>query len=69
VAAVTQVSLIVWGWALGQFPYLVPPDMTIVRAAGPAATLKLVTITLAVGAVVLLPSLYYLLRVFKGSRN
>jgi cytochrome d ubiquinol oxidase subunit II len=69
VAAVTQVSLIVWGWALAQYPYLVPPDMTIVRAAGPAATLKLVTITLGVGAVVLLPSLYYLLRVFKSARE
>ena len=69
VAAITQVALIVWGWALSQYPYLLPPDMTIVRAAGPEATLELVTIALAIGAVVLLPSLYYLLRVFKGARE
>ena len=24
-----QVSLIFWGWALAQYPYLVPPDLTI----------------------------------------
>jgi cytochrome d ubiquinol oxidase subunit II len=65
VAAIAQASLIVWGWALGQYPLLVPPDLTIVQAAGPEATLKLVMITLIIGAALLFPSLYYLLRVFK----
>jgi hypothetical protein len=36
-------------------------------AAAPGATLRLVTIALAAGAVVLIPSLAYLFRVFKGS--
>jgi len=67
VAAVTQVSLILWGWALSQYPYILPPDLSIARAAAPAATLRLVSGALALGAVVLLPSLYYLLRVFKSS--
>jgi len=67
VAAVTQVSLILWGWALSQYPYILPPDLSIASAAAPAATLRLVLGALALGAVVLLPSVYYLLRVFKSS--
>jgi cytochrome d ubiquinol oxidase subunit II len=67
VAAVTQVSLILWGWALSQYPYILPPDLSIASAAAPAATLRLVLGALALGTVVLLPSLYYLLRVFKSS--
>jgi cytochrome bd ubiquinol oxidase subunit II len=65
-AAAAQVSLILWGWSLGQYPYVVPPDLTIAAAAAPEATLRLVLGALAVGAAVLLPSLYYLFRVFKG---
>jgi len=67
VAAVTQVSLILWGWALSQYPYILPPDLSIAGAAAPAATLRLALGALALGAAVLLPSLYYLLRVFKSS--
>ena len=66
VAAVLQVSLILWGWALSQRPYILPPDLTVVAAAAPPATLRLALAALALGAVVLFPSLYYLLRVFKG---
>jgi len=67
VAAATQVSLILWGWALSQYPYILPPDLSIARAAAPTATLRLALGALAVGTVVLLPSLYYLFRVFKRS--
>ena len=35
-------------------------------AAAPKRTLELVLIALAVGAVVLFPSLYYLFKIFKG---
>lgn len=66
VAAGAQVIGILWGWALAQYPYIVPPELTITSAAAPAVTLKLVGIALAVGAVVLLPSLAYLFRVFKS---
>ena len=52
VAVGAQVSLIVWGWALSQYPYLVPPDLTVAGAAAPAVTLRLVLIVLALGAVV-----------------
>ena len=66
IAAVGEVSLITWGWALGQFPYLLPPDMTVQNAAAPASTLKLLLIALAAGLAVLVPSLRYLFKVFKA---
>jgi len=65
-AAVAQVTLILLGWGLGQYPYLIVPDVTFegARAAGP--TLRMLVWALAVGAVLLLPSFAYLFRLFKG---
>jgi len=64
-AAAAQVSLILWGWALAQYPYLIPPDLTIRAAAAPRITLVLSLWVLGLGALVLFPSLIYLFRVFK----
>jgi cytochrome bd ubiquinol oxidase subunit II len=66
IAAAGQVALILWGWGLGQYPYMLPPNLTIAGAAAPRITLELALIAVAVGAVVLFPSLYYLFRVFKA---
>jgi len=65
-AAAAQVSLILWGWAVSQYPYLLPPDLTVAAAAAPDVTLRLALGGLALGAAVLFPSLYYLFRVFKS---
>lgn len=65
VAAAAQVSFILWGWALAQYPYLLPPGLDIAGAAAPAITLKLTLGALGLGALVLFPSLFYLFRVFK----
>jgi cytochrome d ubiquinol oxidase subunit II len=67
VAVGAHVSLIIWGWALSQYPFLVPPDLTVDGAASPEVTLRLVLIALGFGTVVLLPSLLYLFRVFKAA--
>jgi cytochrome d ubiquinol oxidase subunit II len=66
IAAAAQVSLILWGWALAQAPYLVPPTLSLRAAASPATTLRFVLLGLAGGALLLVPSLWYLFRVFKG---
>jgi cytochrome bd ubiquinol oxidase subunit II len=66
VAAAAQVSLILWGWALAQFPFVVPMTLSIRRAAAPRVTLQLLVVGLAAGAVILLPSLRYLFRTFKS---
>jgi cytochrome d ubiquinol oxidase subunit II len=64
--AAAQVTLILSGWALAQFPYLVQPDIAIESAAAPRLTLELLLGALAAGAIVLFPSLYYLFWIFKG---
>jgi len=66
-AAGAQLSLILWGWALAQYPYLVPPTLTIAATAAPRVTLTLVLWALAGGALVLFPSLVCLFRIFKRS--
>jgi cytochrome bd ubiquinol oxidase subunit II len=65
IAAVAQVTIILLGWGLAQFPHLVTPDVTIQNTAAPESTLKLLLLALGAGAVVLVPSLLYLLQIFK----
>jgi len=65
IAAAAEVALILWGWGVAQFPYMLPPDLTIAGAAAPPRTLNLALLALILGAIVLLPSLYYLFKVFK----
>jgi cytochrome d ubiquinol oxidase subunit II len=62
-----QVLCIVGGWALAQYPYILPPDLTVAGAAAPDRTLRLVLIVLVAGGAILLPSLRYLFRVFKSA--
>ncbi len=69
VAAFLQVSLILAGWAAGQYPYLIAPSLTIDNAQAPAATLALVLPVMAGGMGLLAPSLYWLFRVFKHGRT
>ncbi|MEN3274139.1 MAG: cytochrome bd ubiquinol oxidase subunit, partial [Actinomycetota bacterium] len=61
VAAAVAVTAVIWGWAAGQYPYLLERTMTIEEAAGARATLVAMAITLAVAAALVLPSLAYLL--------
>ena len=63
-AAALQVSLILWGWVLVQYPFVLPPTLTIHDAAAPRATLELLIGALAGGALILVPALVYLFRIF-----
>jgi len=69
IAAAAQVGLIVLGWGVAQFPYLVRPKLTIAMAAAPVNILVDIEIACAVGAIVLFPSLYLLFSVFKAHRK
>jgi cytochrome d ubiquinol oxidase subunit II len=66
VCAIGEVTTILVGWCLAQYPHLVYPDLTIANTAAPEVTLRLLLIALGAGAVLLVPSLYYLFHVFKG---
>lgn len=67
VAAVGQVTLILVGWCLAQYPNLVTPDVTVNNAHAPEITLRLLVLALSAGAIVLLPSLAFLFYIFKGA--
>ena len=63
--AAVQVALVVLGWGASQHPWLIVPDLALASASAPRATQRLLLYTLAVGAVVLFPSLRLLYRIFK----
>ncbi len=66
VAAIGEVTLILGGWSLSQYPKLITPDVTIFNAAAPPITLRLLIYALVAGTILLLPSLFFLFRIFKG---
>lgn len=60
------VGMILLGWGLSQFPYLIVPDLTFQQAAAPAEVLATTLMVLAVGSLLLVPAFVYLYVVFKG---
>jgi cytochrome d ubiquinol oxidase subunit II len=69
IAAAAQVSFILWGWVLAQYPFVIPPTETLRDAAAPSVTLRLLLLGVAGGGVILLPSLVYLFRTFSASKD
>ncbi len=69
VAAATQVSLILWGWVIVQYPFVIPPTLTLRAAAAPSVTLRLLLYGLVGGGVILLPALAYLFRTFAAAER
>jgi cytochrome bd ubiquinol oxidase subunit II len=69
VLAAGQVALILTGWALALYPFLVPPDISITQAAAPLNVLRPVLRSMGIGLLILVPSFLYLFRVFKSGGN
>jgi cytochrome d ubiquinol oxidase subunit II len=67
IAAAAQTICIIWGWALAQFPFIIPEEVRIRDAAAPRETLVLLLIGLAIGGAVLIPALRYLFKIFARS--
>jgi len=57
VAAALAVVAVLWGWAVAQYPFLLEDRLRINAAAGSHATLVAMSVCIAVGAVLLVPSL------------
>ena len=64
-----QVVLIIFGWGLAQFPYLVAPNLTFSNTAAPDSVLQPVLIIIVIGGILLVPAFWYLYAVFKGNRG
>jgi cytochrome bd ubiquinol oxidase subunit II len=66
-AVAGQMVFVLWAWAVGQYPYLVPPDLKIATSASEGSVLTAFLVTVVAGMLVMLPSLFLLFRVFKGA--
>ena len=66
VAAAAEVALLLAGWALAQYPYLVVPDLTFENATATPAMMRAALIVFGIGAIFLIPSLWFLYSVFKS---
>jgi cytochrome d ubiquinol oxidase subunit II len=60
--ASAAVAAVVAGWGVGQYPWMLVGQLTIADAAGAGATLRGLLLVVALAAVIVLPSLGYLLR-------
>jgi cytochrome d ubiquinol oxidase subunit II len=61
-SSAAAVGAITVGWVLAQDPYLLPPRLTLDQAAASDATLTTLVIGMGIGALVLVPSLWWLYR-------
>lgn len=66
-ATIVQTACLIAGWGIAQHPYLIYPDVTVHAAAAPESTLQFVLWSTPFGMALLLPSLWWLFRVFKSS--
>jgi cytochrome d ubiquinol oxidase subunit II len=67
-AAIVQVTLMIVGWGVAQYPFIVPPDLTFSGTAAPDSVLRPLLITLIIGGLLILPAFLYLYRTFTGHR-
>nr|BBH88860.1 cytochrome D ubiquinol oxidase subunit II [Thermosporothrix sp. COM3] len=64
-AVIVATAFLLSAWGFSQYPYLVPPALTVSAAANEPNVIKVVLISVLIGLIILLPSLYYLYSIFK----
>jgi cytochrome d ubiquinol oxidase subunit II len=70
ITAGLAVTAVLWGWAVAQYPYILPTTMTITQAAAGRATQTTMLVSLLIGSVLLLPALVFLYTLFqRGHRD
>ncbi|XVV07533.1 cytochrome d ubiquinol oxidase subunit II [Actinosynnema sp. CA-248983] len=69
IASALAVAAILTGWAVGQYPYLLPASVTVEEAATGRATLQALLVALSVGSVILVPCLVYLYVLFQRATD
>jgi cytochrome d ubiquinol oxidase subunit II len=66
--AVVAVAAVIWGWAVAQYPYLLPPRLTIAAAAAPGATEVTELVVVGIIVVLVIPSFVLLFRLATSGR-
>jgi cytochrome bd ubiquinol oxidase subunit II len=69
IVAAVAVTAVIWGWAVAAYPYVLRPQLTITAAAAAHSVLVAVLVTMAVGAVLLVPSLTWLYFLFQRAER
>ncbi|HZC05366.1 MAG TPA: cytochrome d ubiquinol oxidase subunit II [Ktedonobacterales bacterium] len=65
-AVAATVGGIFLSWGVAQFPYLIPPDLSIQNTASPPSVMGPLFISTLIGMTLLLPSLWFMLYLFKA---
>ncbi len=69
IAAILEVTVVLSGWMLAQFPFLVVPDLAFRESAASLAMMQVTLVIYIIGAVLMLPSLWFLFAIFKSERD
>jgi len=69
IVAALAVTAVIWGWAVAEYPYVLRSQLTISAAAATHSVLVAVLVTMAVGAVLLVPSLAWLYLLFQRTER
>ncbi|HWB38725.1 MAG TPA: cytochrome d ubiquinol oxidase subunit II [Candidatus Saccharimonadales bacterium] len=67
--AAVAVAAVLIGWAAAQYPYVLPTQVTLTQAAAVTSVLKATLASMAVGALILIPSLSWLYVLFQKSER
>jgi cytochrome bd ubiquinol oxidase subunit II len=65
ITVILEAAFMLGSWGLSQYPYIIPPNVTIDNAANDPGVITALVISIIIGMALLLPSLYYLFSVFK----
>jgi cytochrome bd ubiquinol oxidase subunit II len=66
--AVLAVAAVVWGWAISQYPYLLPPGLTIAAGAVPRAAQVTELVVVGIIVILVVPSFALLFRLAQSGR-
>ena len=68
-AAGLAVTAVLWGWAVGQYPWMLPGSLTIAEAAAAPATLTALAVSLLIGSLLVVPALVWLYALFQRTAH
>jgi cytochrome bd ubiquinol oxidase subunit II len=68
IVAGLAVAAVLWGWALAQYPVMLPPHLTVAEAAARPAVLHATLASVIIGMALLVPSLLWLFTLFQRTR-
>ncbi len=62
---ITEAAFLLSSWGLSQYPYIIPMHFTIDNSANAPNVIVILLISIGIGLLILIPSLYFLFSVFK----